>query len=54
MKRWQLILREKNGSQATYSIYFDAETEQEAIDYFNKNFNRFNELVGVKKCRTNG
>ena len=52
MKRFMLILEEKIGKYMPEMVFVNAETEEEAREYFENNFNRFNNLVKVEEWRT--
>ena len=50
MKRFRIWMNEKNSSYTGY-IYVTAHNEEEARDYFNQNFSRFNELSRIEVVR---
>ena len=50
MKRFRLTLREKNGTFKS-TIYVSACTEEQAKEYFDRNFDRFNVLVAIKEVK---
>lgn len=45
-KIWRITLAEKTTCRRS-CIYHEAQTREEAEEYFNKNYNRFNNLVKI-------
>ena len=52
MKRYRLTLIEKNDeSKKRFCIYTNANSEDDARQYFENNYNRFNILIKITECK---